>query len=187
MDAKPTPNYYKLIRINRNDGRLTTVSLDPKTVAKAVQVLGGLRLVTKLVRDLALQYVDGTAKNCSSYVEEQLMKTIKMANSGLPDAQSPIPRDGTDKDFKTSLRSNVEGDMPLVTARRRKPKLSGQPSQEKNSSYTSATLVNMPTLEPLSPDVMDLLLKCAKYEHRTASNMLEFLVIQHAKRIQLSA
>jgi DNA-binding cell septation regulator SpoVG len=71
--------YYKLFRVKRNDGRVTTVSMDPILVTKACQVMGGLRSVGKLVRESALTYNDGMHKNCSGFVSLQLRESVQRA------------------------------------------------------------------------------------------------------------
>lgn len=73
--------YYKLFRVKRNDGRVTTVSMDPVLVTRACQVMGGLRSVGKLVREAALSYEDGMFKNCSGYVSEQLRQAMIKATA----------------------------------------------------------------------------------------------------------
>ena len=54
--------YYKLFRVTRKCGKITTVSVDPILVTKACQVMGGLRNVGKLVRDAAFTYEAGMQK-----------------------------------------------------------------------------------------------------------------------------
>ena len=71
--------YYKLFRVKRKDGRVTTVSVDPILVTRACQVMGGLSSVGKLVRDAAFSFEDGMYKNCSGYVSEQLRQAVKKA------------------------------------------------------------------------------------------------------------
>lgn len=71
--------YYKLFRVKRNDGRVTTVSVDPILVTRAVQLMGGLRPVGKLVREAALAYEAGMYKNCSGFVSQQLRQAIAQA------------------------------------------------------------------------------------------------------------
>ncbi len=71
--------YYKLFRVKRNDGRVTTVSVDPILVTKACQVMGGLRSVGKLVREAALSYEEGMYKNCSGFVSQQLRQAVAAA------------------------------------------------------------------------------------------------------------
>jgi len=73
--------YYKLFRVKRKDGRVTTVSMDPILVTRACQVMGGLRSVSKLVRDVALAYEDGMYKNCSGYVAEQVRQAMVKAHA----------------------------------------------------------------------------------------------------------
>ncbi|MDO9176981.1 MAG: hypothetical protein Q7U16_01460 [Agitococcus sp.] len=73
--------YYKLFRVKRDDGRVTTVSMDPVLVTHACRVVpGGIDIVGKLVRKAALSYKDGTSKNCSSFVAEQLRQEMKQAS-----------------------------------------------------------------------------------------------------------
>lgn len=64
--------YYKLFRVKRNDGRITTVSIDPVLVTEACQVMGGLNSVGKVVRQAALCHNEGMHKNCSSFVSQRL-------------------------------------------------------------------------------------------------------------------
>ncbi|MNR71668.1 hypothetical protein D3C71_22990 [compost metagenome] len=78
---KPKNQYfYKLFRVRRNDGRVTTVSLDPVLVTQACKTIdGGLREVSKLVRSVALGYEDGMYKSCSGYVRQQLTQAVEVA------------------------------------------------------------------------------------------------------------
>ncbi len=71
--------YYKLFRVKRADGRVTTVSVDPILVTKACQVMGGLRSVGKLVREAAFSYEEGMYKNCSGFVSHQLRQAVAQA------------------------------------------------------------------------------------------------------------
>ncbi len=78
--AKPkTTYYYKLFRVKRADGRVTTVSMDPILAMKACQAMGGLKPVGKLVREAALSYEDGTHKSCSGYVAQQVRQAVETA------------------------------------------------------------------------------------------------------------
>lgn len=67
-----TAYYYKLFRVKRSDGRVTTVSVDPALAMRACQAMGGLKPVGKLVREAALTYEEGMHKNCSGFVSKQL-------------------------------------------------------------------------------------------------------------------
>jgi hypothetical protein len=71
--------YYKLIRVKRSDGRVTTVSLDPVLVTKACEVMGGWREVLALVRQAAVAYYDGhpDAKSCSGCVALRVMDALE--------------------------------------------------------------------------------------------------------------
>ena len=71
--------YYKLFRVKRQDGRVTTVSVDPILVTRACQVMGDLSTVGKLVREAAFTFEDHMYKNCSGYVSEQLRQAVKRA------------------------------------------------------------------------------------------------------------
>lgn len=80
MSNKPrAPYYYKLFRVKRADGRVTTVSLDPVLVAKACQVLGGLAEVGTAVRAAALAYETGAGRNCSNFVSSVLRDSVAQA------------------------------------------------------------------------------------------------------------
>jgi hypothetical protein len=71
-----TTYYYKLFRVRRSDGRVTTVSMNPVLVTQACRAMGGLRPVGQAVRTAALAYADGQSKNCSHFVSEQLRTAI---------------------------------------------------------------------------------------------------------------
>lgn len=77
--ASKASYYYKLFRVKRMDGRVTTVSMDPILVTRACQVLGGLRAVGKLVREAAFIYEPEMYKNCSGYVAKCLREKISAA------------------------------------------------------------------------------------------------------------
>lgn len=73
--------YYKLFRITKKDGKVSTVSLDPVLAAKAAQVMGGLKPVGKFVRTVASQYEDNMHKSCSGYVSSKLKEAIAPAEA----------------------------------------------------------------------------------------------------------
>lgn len=80
-ESTPTSNqkttyYYKLFRVRRSDGRVTTVSMNPVLVTQACRAMGSLRSVGQAVRTAALEYSDGKSKNCSHYVSEVLRNQI---------------------------------------------------------------------------------------------------------------
>lgn len=74
--SKKTSYYYKLFRVRRGDGRVTTVSVDPALVAVACRSMGSLKAVSNHVRQAALIYQDGTGKNCSNYVSNSLRDAL---------------------------------------------------------------------------------------------------------------
>jgi DNA-binding cell septation regulator SpoVG len=78
---KDKPYYYKLFRVRRDDGRVTTVSVDPVLVTHAVKVMGGLKPVGKFVREVALTYQDGQYKSCSGFVSLQLEREVSTRNN----------------------------------------------------------------------------------------------------------
>jgi hypothetical protein len=88
--------YYKLFRVKRNDGRVTTVSMDPVLVTHACRVVpGGIDKVGRLVRKAALDYKDGASKNCSSYVADQLRQEMRLASDKKKEAQHTKPTETT--------------------------------------------------------------------------------------------
>lgn len=86
--SKPkTTYYYKLFRVKRSDGRVTTVSVDPILVTRACQLLG-FRTVSQFVRATALKYEDGMFKNCSGFVSDQLRQEVQRAASARAAAKA---------------------------------------------------------------------------------------------------
>lgn len=73
--------YYKLFRVRRSDGRVTTVSVNPVLVAQACQKMGGLQAVGQTVRTAALTYEDGAGKNCSNFVSQALREAMSQATA----------------------------------------------------------------------------------------------------------
>lgn len=74
-----TTYYYKLFRVKRKDGRVTTVSVDPILVTRACQLMGGLPSVGKVVREAAYRFEPEMYKNCSGYVSQQLREELQRA------------------------------------------------------------------------------------------------------------
>ncbi|KWT98301.1 MULTISPECIES: hypothetical protein [unclassified Variovorax] len=75
-----TTYFYKLFRVKRSDGRVTTVSLNPLLVTQACRAVpGGLPSVNKLVREAAARFETGMYKNCSGYVSKQLTAAVEVA------------------------------------------------------------------------------------------------------------
>lgn len=81
MTKQKSTYYYKLFRVKRMDGRVTTISMNPILAAKASQVMGGLKPVGKIVRDTALTYKEGLGmgRNCSGFVSATLLNEVKKA------------------------------------------------------------------------------------------------------------
>ena len=68
---------YELFRVKRNDGKVTTVSVDPVLVTKACQLMRDPKAVGKLVRDAAFNFEkDDNNRSCSGYVTSQLREAI---------------------------------------------------------------------------------------------------------------
>lgn len=75
--SEKTAYYYKLFRVKRSDGRITTVSLDPALVTKACRMMGGLKAVAAEVRASAYAYAEGgVTKSCSGHVQSHLQVLI---------------------------------------------------------------------------------------------------------------
>jgi hypothetical protein len=68
---------YELFRVKRNDGKVTTVSVDPVLVTKACQLMKDPKAVSKLVRDAAFNYEkDEINRSCSGFVTSHLREAI---------------------------------------------------------------------------------------------------------------
>lgn len=70
--AKPTSYFYKLYRVKLGDGRVTTVSLDPKLLARAEALMGGNRPLNAWVRQAALSYTPEQSVRPSAFVAQRL-------------------------------------------------------------------------------------------------------------------
>jgi hypothetical protein len=83
--VKPRSNreyIYKLFRVKRSDGRVTTVSIDPILATYASRMFGNPKEVGKIVRKAAYEYEPEThATNCSQYVAAQLRKAMASAQN----------------------------------------------------------------------------------------------------------
>jgi hypothetical protein len=87
--GEKTTYIYKLFRVKRSDGRVTTVSVDPALFMKACHAMGGMKPVATRVRQAALEYQEGgVVKSCSGYVQAQL-RTI-VSNKGVVPAAAPV-------------------------------------------------------------------------------------------------
>lgn len=70
--------YYKLFRVTKACGKISTISMDPVLVTKACQVLGGLEKVNEFAKETALTYSKETAgMNCSAFVSKILKENLK--------------------------------------------------------------------------------------------------------------
>ena len=68
---------YKLFRVRRSDGRITTVSIDPILATCASRTLGSIKEVGRVVRKAALEYEPEVHKsNCSRYAANSLIKEM---------------------------------------------------------------------------------------------------------------
>lgn len=69
---------YELFRVKRNDGKITTVSVDPVLVTKACQLMRDPKKVGVLVRAAAFNF-EKTEENrsCSGYVTRELRNAIE--------------------------------------------------------------------------------------------------------------
>jgi hypothetical protein len=77
--------YYKLFRVKRADGRVTTVSVDPVLAEQAAQRLGGFKEVAALVRKLAFAYrKTDSVQSCSRFVSRELITAMASVSAGEP-------------------------------------------------------------------------------------------------------
>lgn len=68
-----TTYVYKLFRVKRSNGKVTTVSLNPELYTQAqMQVPGGDRAVGQFIRECAKQFEPGMNKSCSGYCSSKL-------------------------------------------------------------------------------------------------------------------
>jgi hypothetical protein len=70
---------YKLFRVKDQDGRSTTVSVDPVLVVAASKALGDSSTVAGLIREASLRY-NKADENCSRsrFVQRQLLLQLQM-------------------------------------------------------------------------------------------------------------
>ena len=86
--GEKTTYIYKLFRVKRSDGRVTTVSVDPALFMKACHAMNGMKPVAARVRQAALEYQEGGAvKSCSGYVQAQLRAIV--SNKGVVPVSAP--------------------------------------------------------------------------------------------------
>lgn len=65
---------YKLFRVKSQDGRSTTISIDPVLVTAATKTLGDTATVGQFIREASLRY-NKAAQNCSRsrFVQRELL------------------------------------------------------------------------------------------------------------------
>ncbi len=68
---------YTQVRILRDTGRVSTVSLDPELTNRVQQKLGSRRAMTKFARTAALAYRDGMALTCSGFVAQRMQELVQ--------------------------------------------------------------------------------------------------------------
>lgn len=73
---------YKLFRVKNQDGRNTTVSVDPVLVSAAIKALGDSSTVAWLIREASLRY-NKAAEKCSRsrFVQRQLLAHIETSRT----------------------------------------------------------------------------------------------------------
>lgn len=68
---------YELFRVKRNNGKVTTVSVDPILVIKASQLMRDPKAVGQLVREAAKNFEKTEVnRSCSGYVTQTLREAI---------------------------------------------------------------------------------------------------------------
>lgn len=81
MSQPKTTHFYKQFRIVRNDGRSTTVSVEPELFIRAVRELKGVRNVEAAVKEAALEFGSSPdhGTNCSGFVSSKLRERLGSA------------------------------------------------------------------------------------------------------------
>lgn len=82
--------YYKLFRVKKSDGKISTVSMDPVLVTKACQVMGGLNNVTDFVKSTTTKYNTEVGLNCSAFIAKELKDELKRRLSLRDTAKSSV-------------------------------------------------------------------------------------------------
>lgn len=85
--AKPSTYFYKLFRVKLADGRVTTVSLDPKLLARAETPMGGVRPLNTWVRQTALSYTPEQGSRLSAFVAQRLQAELDKISPPASDKQ----------------------------------------------------------------------------------------------------
>jgi hypothetical protein len=81
--------FYKLFRVKLADGRVTTVSLDPKLLARAETSMGGVRPMSAWVRQTALSYTPEQGSRLSAFVAQRLEAELDKISPVARDKQAP--------------------------------------------------------------------------------------------------
>lgn len=69
--------YYKVFRVRRADGRVTTVSVDPELVEAVSKKLGSTKAASDLVRKAAFDYTESEELgSCSKFVQRRLAAAL---------------------------------------------------------------------------------------------------------------
>lgn len=74
--AKPSTYLYRLFRVKLADGRITTVSLDPKLLTRAETPMGGAKPLNAWVRKAALSYTPNQDSRLSVFVAQRLQAEL---------------------------------------------------------------------------------------------------------------
>lgn len=77
---------YKLFRVRRADGAVTTVSVTSELFEQACDVMGGVKPVADYVREVALECQLGMSPSCSTRVASSLRQRIAQIRARQPSA-----------------------------------------------------------------------------------------------------
>lgn len=101
--TKPTSYLYKLFRVKLGDGRVTTISLDPKLLARAEAPMGGVRPLIAWVRQAASLYTPDQSLRPSAFVVQRLQAELDKHSPVASDKRAPGARPAPTKSQPAKL------------------------------------------------------------------------------------
>ena len=106
--ARPSTYSYKLFRVKLGDGRVTTVSLDPKLLARAEAPMGGARPLNVWVRQASLSYTPNPSVRPSAFVTDQLRAELDRLSRLTSDNSAPDAKPASTKSKPAKLAPTDE-------------------------------------------------------------------------------
>jgi hypothetical protein len=90
QDKQKTNYIYKLYRVKSKVGKVTTVSLDPHLVVRAIRAVGSDQKVSELVRAAAAEWdeSDSEIRSRSRFVQRRLLDHLANCNSQASQTQA---------------------------------------------------------------------------------------------------